>query len=768
MNTIKTGSFATSPHREAPAGLPVHRGQSLRAAILMALATGAGAVHAGTPQFDTQVPYTVGHTPRAVALVDLNRDGRLDLVSADFRDDRISILLGQAGGTFGAAAGVLVGSTPAPAVRGSRPWNLATGDLNADGKPDVATVNCNSLDVSVLLGDGNGGVLPKTDYPVTTGAQDCPKGIAVGDLNRDGKADLAVAIEVGHALKIMSGNGDGTFGDATEIPGIPDTARPSFVTAADTNRDGILDLFVADQTSAAILEFRGQGNGTFAAPVSHSVGVDPEGIAVGDINRDGILDIITANQGIDGPGNFGTLSVLLGTADGNFTAGPTVAPSLKVRSVVLADVDADGILDVVTGNGVSDAVSVLPGIGDGSFGTRVTMGTGFNANGVAVADLNRDGLPEIATANQGFLGQVTPHDVSILKNLSVKPSAGALQRSANSATGTNPSSIASSDIDRDGILDLIVANRGSNDLSVLKGTRDAAVFGTPGRVTLPAEITEPTFVAVGDYSRDGIQDIAVAGTGGMALMLGDGDGNFVSRRTFTDKSVSAVALVDVDANGMPDIVMANPAEDTVTVYRRGASGNLFPAATYAVGDEPVALKIADLNRDGRLDIVVANRSGNTVSVLSQLRTRQFQLGAQSPAVGTSPQALEIADFNGDGRLDIAVANHDSSDVSVLMRARRGGYRAAVAYDAGAKLTALTAVDLNLDGILDLAMASDDGAARRLRILFGRRKGTFGQAVGVAAGGTLPALVSGDFNGNGVPDLAVASGPRNLISTFFSQ
>ena len=768
MKKIQMASYATRPLCVAKACTQGHRGETLRAAVLMALAAGAGAADAGTPQFDNQVPYTVGHTPRAVALVDLNRDGRLDLVSADFRDDRISILLGQSGGTFGAASAVLVGSTPAPASRGSRPWNLATGDLNADGRPDVVTVNCNSLDVSVLLGDGNGGVLPKTDYPVATGAQDCPKGIAIGDLNRDGKADLAVAIEVGHSLKIMPGSGDGSFGEATEIPGIPDTARPSFVTAADTNRDGILDLFVADPTSAAILEFRGQGNGTFAAPVSHSVGVDPVGIAVGDINRDGIPDMITANQGVDGPGNFGNLSVLLGTADGNFSAGATIEPSLKVRSVVLADVDADGILDVVTGNGVSDAVSVLPGIGDGSFGTRVTMATGFNANGVAVADLNRDGLPEIATANQGFIGQVTPHDVSILKNLSVKPSAGTVQRSATSATGANPSSVASSDIDRDGILDLIVANRDSNDLSVLKGTRDAAVFGAQTRVALPAGITAPTFVTVGDYNRDGKQDIAVAGTGGMALMLGSGDGSFATRRTFADKSVSAVALADVDGNGMPDIVMANPAEDTVTVYRRRASGNLFPAATYAVGDEPVALKVADLNRDGRLDIAVANRSGNTVSVLNQLRTRRFQLGAQSPAVGTSPQALEIADFNGDGRLDIAVANHDSSNVSILLRARRAGFRAAVAYDAGAKVTALTSVDLNLDGVLDLAMTSDEGAARRLRILFGRRTGTFGPAVGVAAGGTLPALASGDFNGNGVPDLAIASGPTNLVSTFLSQ
>lgn len=688
-----------------------------------------------------------------MAFADLNRDGRPDLITNDFKTDQVSVLLGKARLSF------------APAkvyATGANPWGLAVGDLNRDGKPDVVTANCWGGNVSVLLGDGKGTLGAKTDKDVTGGSNtDCPQGVAVADLNRDGKPDVAVAIETGHAIKILLGSGDGKLGDATAIADVPATAMPVFVALADIDRNGTPDLLAADIANDAVLVLRGNGDGTFALDTSYPVGADPRQVAVGDINKDGIQDILTANEG------SANVSVLIGQADGSFAGAVPYSPGFAVRSIALADTNADGHLDIITGNGLNRKVSVMPGHGDGTFDTATAFAAGRFTNGVATADLNRDGLPEIAAANQNG------NSLSVLKNvLSPKPTGGSWLKSEDKGTGTGPAFVATGDINRDGSVDLIVANQGSNNLSVLRGNQ-AGTFGVARSVTLPAGISAPTHVALGDLNRDGKPDLAVAGTGGIAVLIRKPNGSF-ARRAFLGRSAAAVAIGDVDGNGVPDLIAANPAEDKVTVIRRRANGRVLQARAYDVGDEPVSLKLADLNRDGRLDIAVANKSGNSVSLLLRRPLKPiFALAAVSPSVGSSPRALEVADFDTDGKLDIAVINHDSSNLSILLRSPSGSFEAAVNYPAGGKGTSLTLADINRDGVLDAAIASDAGGAlprQRVKVLYGKRDGTFRAPapIGPLTGTNLSSVASGDFNGDGRPDLAVTNVPGNLVRTFINQ
>ncbi len=147
--------------------------------------------------------FQTGIGPRSVAIGDLNGDGKLDLAVANDSTNTVSVLLGDGDGTF---------KTKRDYDTGSDPSSIAIGDLNGDGKPDLAVANEGSATVSVLLGNGDGTFGAKTDYD--TGI--APYSVAIGDLNGDGKPDLGVANEGSATVSVLLGNGNGTFGAKTD------------------------------------------------------------------------------------------------------------------------------------------------------------------------------------------------------------------------------------------------------------------------------------------------------------------------------------------------------------------------------------------------------------------------------------------------------------------------------------------------------------------------------------------------------------------------
>src|SRR5438034_911093 len=199
---------------------------------------------------------------------------------------------------------------------GSNPASVAAGDFNRDGVLDLATANYGSNNVSVLLGNGDGTFQPARTF-ATAGFN--PVTVAVGDFNGDGRPDLAVTNganttsgAVPGNLAVLLGNGDGTFQAARTIDvGI----TPAFVAVRDVNGDGRPDLAVANFRSNDASVLLGNGDGTFQAPRNFDTGTGPLSIAVGDVNSDGQADLAVANFdfNIRGPN---TVSVLLGNGDG--------------------------------------------------------------------------------------------------------------------------------------------------------------------------------------------------------------------------------------------------------------------------------------------------------------------------------------------------------------------------------------------------------------------------------------------------------------------
>ncbi len=323
--------------------------------------------------------------------------------------------------------------------------------------------------------------------------------------------------------------------------------------------------------------------------------------------------------------------------------------------------------------------TTAPGATTPSFATQQTFATGTNSRSVGWGDVNGDGLLDLAVANQGSA------NVSVLLNTTA-PGATAPSFAAQQtfATGNSPRSVALGDVNGDGLLDLVVANTGSNDVSVLLNTT------APGATTLSfttqqtfATGSSPISVAFGDVNGDGLLDLAVANlsSDNVSVLLntttpGATTPTFAPRQNFaTGDGPLSVALGDVNGDGLLDLVVANTGSNTVSVLLNttapGATTPTFATQqTFATGSAPRAVAFGDVNGDGLLDLAVANQNSNTVSVLLNTTvpgaTTPTFAPQQSFTAGTDANFVALGDVNGDGLLDLAVANYGSNTVSVLL------------------------------------------------------------------------------------------------------
>ena len=314
-------------------------------------------------------------------------------------------------------------------LTGSRSQAVAAADLNGDGKLDLAVGNLDSATVSVFLGNGDGTFKPRVDF--ATGL--FPNSVAVGDFNGDGKPDLALANGSG-TVSVLLGNGDGTFQPHVEYPAGPGAFS---VAVGDFSGDGKLDLAVANNNgnqSGTVSVLLGNGDGTFQPHVDYPVGVGPYSVAVGDFNRDGKLDLVVANY----PSIF-TVSVLLGNGDGTFQPQVTYPVGRQPISVAVADLNGDGKLDLAVADFTDGLVSVLLGNGDGTFQPSVEYPTGRVPSTIIIGDFNGDGKLDLATSNYAPGGiNVPPGYVNILFG----NGDGTFQAPAAFVAGPNPATVA--------------------------------------------------------------------------------------------------------------------------------------------------------------------------------------------------------------------------------------------------------------------------------------------------------------------------------------
>ncbi len=369
---------------------------------------------------------------------------------------------------------------------GRNPTSFATADLNGDGHSDFAVANLGSDDLTVLLGNGAGGFTAAAGSPVPAG--DAPFAVAAADVNRDGKVDLAVANNASNNLTVLLGNGAGGFSAG---PGSPVSlgGSPGDVAAADLNGDGNVDLAVPVWRSTwRVAVLLGDGAGHFA-PASGS----PVGIG----------------------GRYGT------------------------TKVEIADLNGDGNRDLVVAKSESRVLSILLGDGTGRFGPATSVAAGYGPSAVAIADLNKDRRPDLAVASLYSDRGRSQNKLTIM----LGNGSGGFRRAAGSpiAVPGMPFSIAVADLNADARLDIAVTNSYAGRDSVTVHMGNATGRFRPA-VDSPFAVTSPTQIEVAELNGDGKPDFALAGSHGFRVM-------------FRTPSTPAVARGRA-LSGRPDVVFS--------------------------------------------------------------------------------------------------------------------------------------------------------------------------------------------------------------------
>lgn len=351
---------------------------------------------------------SVGLSPFDVAVGDVDGDGMLDAVAVNFYSDTMTYLRGRGDGNF---------SPGVDFPTGGEPVRVLLADVNGDSRLDAVVTNNRAGTVSVLIGGGDGTFAVKADYE----AGAAPRGVAVGDVNGDHRPDLLVASVTESVVGVFLGAGDGTFAPRTTYAA---GGQPLDVALADLNGDGRPDVLTPDSTDHTLSVLMGNGDGTFAPRLTYSAFDRPASVAVADFNGDGVPD---AAVGVTRGSDTSRVQVLLGTGDGSFTVSDAhmVNGFQSPARMSAHDVNGDWIADLVVGGCGGDDVSVLVGKGDGTFEGFAAFAAGSGPIGVVTGDMNADGLLDVLTANS------TANSVSVLLNTTTVPLSGSVFRALN-------------------------------------------------------------------------------------------------------------------------------------------------------------------------------------------------------------------------------------------------------------------------------------------------------------------------------------------------
>ncbi len=889
----------------------------------------SGAIN--TSSFAAKVDFTTGASPYSIAMVDIDGDGKPEIVTANYTANSVSVLRNTCGAT--------VSSTSFAAkvdfVAGALPISIAAADFDGDNKPDLAVANYNSNSVSVFRNTAVVGMINSsslaTKVDFTTGTN--PFALAVGDLDGDGKQDIAVSNYGLYTLSLIRNTAtSGTIASgsfATKVD-FTTSAGPDGLAIADMNGDGKVDIVVSNLSAGSVSVFRNTTtsgaftSGSLAPRSDFATASTPEYVALGDLDGDSKPDIVVSNNASNSlsvirnsplvlpptvtsvspnPANPGTSVTIEGT---NFNTTPAnnivyfgatkatvtaaTATSMNVTvpvgathmpvsvnntatsltafaqsqflpkwdnsgyfsdairmsakvdfatgtnpyTVGVADLNGDGKPDLVVANGVSHTISIfnntssIASISASSLATKVDFPTGSQPIDVAIGDIDGDGKPDIAVAN------FSSNTISVYRNTTITGTitSGSFTPRIDYVSSSSPRCIAITDIDKDGRPDLVVANYDANSISIFRnvasvGDFTASTFAT--RVDI-ATGTNPIAMAISDFDGDGKPDVATGNYGSLNLSVlrNLSSPGIVNTSSFAAKVDFASAsnpycmtIADFDYDGKTDIAIGYKFTDNVGIYRNTSSsgvintGSFAAQVAFAVGTHPYDIEAGDINGDGKADLIAVNETSNTISVLRNTATSgtisSASLAAKVDyAVGSSPFAAGIGDIDGDTKPEIIVANSGASSISILRNdpllsapiitsvspnpanpgtsvtitgtnfnttpanniVYFGATRATVTAATATSLTATVPVGATHMPVSVSNVASGLSGYSLFPFLptydnsqyFG---GTvnFSAKVDIASANNPEGFASGDIDGDGKPDLVVASSSANTVSVY---
>jgi len=651
---------------------------------------------------------------------------------------------------------------------GKGPVSVSAADFNRDGLLDIVTANSTDNSITVLLNNGSGAFTGRKDYP----AGKNPRVVLTGDFNNDGVADAAVANQDDNTVSIFLGNGDGSL---RAFATIAVAAQPDAMVAGDFNRDGKLDLAVLSHGANSVGIYLGNGNGSFSHTADYVAGANSnalsfDSVVAADFNGDGVLDLAVTN-GSDG------VSIFLGNGDGGFHSGGSFSvlngAAGEVGPLVAADFNQDGKTDLAVQflpscRGCEPDVSIYAGHGDGTFDQGHSAGIfpEFGAPMLAV-DLNGDHVPDL----------VVPPMIVFTNPATVFTNGAPAKFKVMPPTGLEVRGLVAGDFNGDGKLDIVTANLGDDTVSVLINNGDGTLH-QPLRYLFPTP--SPDRIVSADFDGDGIPDLAVKDTShpGILLYFDNGDGTFKAPvEISTDLQAYQLATADVNGDGIPDLVVQGillPSHGQTRVLRvllgKGDGSFRAPIDSSGAGSTLEGIRIADFNGDGIPDVALLapdfsnNARSDVLAISLGNGDGSFRTPVNTP-IGSASNGLAVGDFDRDGKMDAVVgfSNISTNGESFIIYSGNGDgtFRAGKSHAAPGGVSSVATADVNRDGLLDLIV----GHGHSVAVFLGNGDGTFRQSADMAAYQGPYQVQAADINGDGMPDIVVAN---TRISTFLGN
>lgn len=607
----------------------------------------------GTFSTGPSSPLPEGDEIQFTATADFNNDGNLDLIYMPENARTILTLLGRGDGTFASAVAV-------PEVTDADMFTV--GDFNGDGVPDVAIITYDNF-LKVALGNGDGTFAA----PIVTQLAS-PIGIGAVYLNRDRYEDLVITTST--ATSLLLGRGDGTFSQGQSFP----IGCYNFATtrSGDLNGDGLPDVVVgcygsANQQVPYVATFLSRGDGTVHGGSLISLTGVVQDIELGDVNGDGNTDVLAA-------GGLGDVYVLLGTGKGTLLEPYGYESDAGTTWAGLADLKGSGQLDAVLLNSSAYTWSVMLNNGKGKFTDGVPISPAINAMWAVEADVNKDGLPDLVLAGYGQI-QVLYGTGKAKAPFSAGP--------ALSAPDSDFVYVVCGDLNGDGADDLVYLYQDQQQnfswfAAVYLGSAAGSFqylstfpAGSPNRSTGPGVIV--------DLNHDGKPDLVTTS----GVMLGNGDGTFGAFTAFPTTIPFNIgggynfppAVGDFNDDGNLDVATFQNEQSNFDSYIAILLGNgdgtfQAPAVTQYLGN---SLSTGDFNHDGNLDLVIGQTAAGFQLLLGNGKGGFRQSTDVDLAVAADFITSTIGDFNGDGNLDVAVVDKDGFTVYVVLGDGKGNF-----------------------------------------------------------------------------------------------
>jgi len=547
------------------------------------------------------------------------------------------------------------------------------------------------------------------------------------------------------------------------------------IAAADLNSDGNLDLLVVSEGESVVNVFFGDGQRNFVSAGSYPVGAYPQAVAVGDFNGDGFPDVVVGAGGAD------AIGVLINRKDGSFYPVQGYTTSCGgASSIAVGDFNRDAKLDLMVATAYC-GVAFLAGNGDGTFGSSMEFAGGPCPSTIAAGDFNNDGNMDVVVGNEdNYFCQQQSDEIDVL----LGNGDGTFRQPVSYPAGHSPDGVIVGDFNKDGKLDIAEANG-----SPLLKSGGVDVFLGRGDGSFQLRFTHAVdalalFLVASDFNGDGNLDLAVTCDYGndVSILFGDGKGDFASAENYvTDAAPIGVVACNFGGGKTSDLAVVNSQGANVSLLVSSPDGTFQGARAYFAGARPDAIAMGDFNNDGFSDVVTSqylsnyfndskvfvylgDGKGDLTKIVSTDVTGGHNRNNFQQEVG-----IAVADFNRDGKLDVALnAPSGFRKVIILFGRGDGSFEAGPRYDIGNQSfsPAIITADFNDDGIADIA--STNCAGNCISVMIGHGDGYFDAPVNYPTGGgqftSVTAITSRDFNNDGTPDLVVVNHSNAGAST----